>query len=528
MTPKQISQMLNNSIEAICRELYPDGKKQSGEWWVGSLDGEKGQSLKINLTGRAGVWSDFSTGESGGDLLDLYMAANRTSLVEALAWARDYLGIKDDKPQYKLKSYAKPPKPQCKKPEGEALDWLTKTRNLPESAITAYRIAVNGDNVVFPSLRDGELVRYKIRNIHDKHKCTTSSDSEPCLFGWQAIPERAREVVICEGEIDAVSWHAFGFPALSVPNGAQGHSWVEVEYDNLERFDVIYLSMDMDDAGQKAVSELVERLGRERTKVVELPNPWKDINDILVGAPMTNVGAYLDHAKTQDPYELKPSEHYRDKIIDIFTGKNKADAGYYMPWSKVKDRFRFRPGELTILAGENFHGKSEGAGHITLDVMHQDGRVCVASMEFKPERWIARLVQQAAGVAKTDAGIGYVGAIMDWLQEKLWAFDVSGTTKPEKIIEVFTYAKRRYNVNFFVIDNLAKCGFSEDDYNGQKSFIDKLTDFTRDYGTHVVLVHHLNKGEDDGQARGKSAVKGTGAITDMADNVLIWWRNRKK
>jgi twinkle protein len=62
------------------------------------------------------------------------------------------------------------------------------------------------------------------------------------LFGWQAIPDDARDVVICEGEIDALSWAAYGFPAMSVPYGGGGgdkQAWIESEYDRLERFERI-------------------------------------------------------------------------------------------------------------------------------------------------------------------------------------------------------------------------------------------------------------------------------------------------
>lgn len=47
-------------------------------------------------------------------------------------------------------------------------------------------------------------------------------------------------------------------------------------------------------------------------------------------------------------------------------------------------------------------------------------------------------------------------------------FDVTGTAKTRRILEVFAYAARRYGIRFFIIDNLAKCGLGEDDYNGQK------------------------------------------------------------
>lgn len=48
-----------------------------------------------------------------------------------------------------------------------------------------------------------------------KKKITTSSDTEPCLFGWQAIPDGIREVTITEGEIDAMTAWQYGRPALA-------------------------------------------------------------------------------------------------------------------------------------------------------------------------------------------------------------------------------------------------------------------------------------------------------------------------
>jgi hypothetical protein len=61
---------------------------------VGSLAGEPGQSLGVRLTGaRAGVWADFSSGERG-DALDLVAAVLcGGDKVEAMRWARRWLGI---------------------------------------------------------------------------------------------------------------------------------------------------------------------------------------------------------------------------------------------------------------------------------------------------------------------------------------------------------------------------------------------------------------------------------------------------
>lgn len=64
MTAKMVAQQLSRRAEEIARHLLPNGKRNGAEWCVGSTSGVEGQSLKVHLTGeKAGVWSDFATGE---------------------------------------------------------------------------------------------------------------------------------------------------------------------------------------------------------------------------------------------------------------------------------------------------------------------------------------------------------------------------------------------------------------------------------------------------------------------------------
>lgn len=70
----EISRMLAGQIRTLAPELLPNGRRDGHEWRVGSLAGERGQSLGIHLTGsRAGVWCDFASGERG-DALGLVAA----------------------------------------------------------------------------------------------------------------------------------------------------------------------------------------------------------------------------------------------------------------------------------------------------------------------------------------------------------------------------------------------------------------------------------------------------------------------
>jgi twinkle protein len=77
-----------------------------------------------------------------------------------------------------------------------------------------------------------------------------------------------------------------------------------------------------------------------------------------------------------------------------------------------------------------------------------------------------------------------------------------------------------------VIDSLMKCVRGEDDYNGQKALVDELCAIARDHSIHIHLVHHIRKLENEAKKPDKSDVKGSGAITDQVDNVLLVWRNK--
>src|SRR3546814_5985333 len=86
------------------------------------------------------------------------------------------------------------------------------------------------------------------------------------------------------------------------------HGWVESEFERLALLDTIFLSMDSDGPGQEAVRDLVERLGRERCRVVNLP--LKDANDCLMqDVPRDDMLACLRDSKTCDPSELRSEEH---------------------------------------------------------------------------------------------------------------------------------------------------------------------------------------------------------------------------
>ncbi len=532
---KELSEKLSKEAEIVTKMLLPNGKKLGNEYVVGSINGEEGQSLKIHLTGeKTGVWADFATGDKGADLIDLWVAVKKISLAAAIQQVKEYLRIRE--PEWvgpKHKNFKRPEKLNCSElnKQSQVTKYLAETRKLKEETLKIYKIAEQTGKIVFPYFREGELILAKYLDLErpkGKKIISAEENCEPCLFGWQAVSDRAREIVISEGEIDAMTLWQYGFPALSVPfGGGKGakQQWIEHEFENLIRFEIIYLCFDNDPEGQIALEEIINRLGRHRCKVVTLPG--KDANECLQkGITKNQIELCFKEAMTLDPVELKPASAFLEEVIHEFYPPEGELPGFSLPWPSLMEGVRFRPAELSVWTGTNGHGKSIMINQVMLEAMQQGEKVCIASLEIKPKKLLYRLYRQATALA--DPSITYLQLVNEWADGKLWIFDMIGSVKGDALLQVFRYARQRYGVTQFVIDSLMKCGIGEDDYNAQKLFVEALADFKNEYDVHVHLIAHARKGENEERLPGKLDVKGTGAITDLADNTFAVWRNKRK
>lgn len=244
-----------------------------------------------------------------------------------------------------------------------------------------------------------------------------------------------------------------------------------------------------------------------------------------------------------DQYLKLTEAHMKVKDVSVFIDELKEDAinppkefKSSMPWSKSLASFSYRLGEVTLYAGSNGGGKSLITGQIALGLIKQDQKVCIMSFEMKPKRTILRMTRQFSGVDldnpflkdKSTTINAYYDRLKKFSTEKLWLYDQQGTTNSKQVISVARYCAVELGVTHIFIDSLMKCVSGEDDYNAQKAFVDELTALARDHNVHIHLIHHIRKLESEEKMPNKNDVKGTGAIADQVDNVLLMWRNKKK
>jgi twinkle protein len=456
MNAKELAALMAENVTMIVEYLLPQGKKSGREWKAGSVSGEAGGSLSVCLSGaKRGVWRDFNAGE-GGDLLDLWRQCRALSVVESMKDAKRFLGVRDEMPARQAPAYKRPGRPACSKPTSILGEWLGG-RGITEETIAAFKIAEqprgSATYAVFPYLRDGELINAKYRNIADKKDMRQEAGAEPCLFGWHLIDPSQRVIAIAEGEIDAMSLHQVGIPALSVNAGAGNHQWIDSDWSRLERFSEIYLCYDNDEAGQKGAKEVANRLGLDRCKLVVFDKS-KDANEFLqTGATAEEFHGCLASARTFDPDELRSISDFWPGVKALFYPSRDVDENPSLSFCGQKQFwFEFRPGEVTVWTGYNGHGKSLLLNQVLLGLMLAGERACVFSGEMTPQRQGKRIAKQIGGLDRPAPG--YLDFIGEWLRDRMWLFALVGTASIDRLLTVFGYAYKRYGIRHCVIDSL--------------------------------------------------------------------------
>ena len=514
--------------------LLPAGRACKNQWLAGDAYGSQGQSLKVNLTGNhAGQWRDWARQEDHGDLLDLWRIAKGIDAHLAIKEAKAFLGIRDPE----RKTYTKPSSngDRLLDENSLAIKWLVEERKLAPEIIKAFRISAFRERraIVFPCYGpQGELINHSYRTLTrpgEKKKVWQDAGCAPCLFGWHALDASVyheRRIIICEGQIDCMTWKQWGFDALSIPMGVNipkesKDTWIDYGWDHLAAFEQIYLSFDMDEAGRDHVRETMRRLGAYRCFNIELPK--KDANDcLLAGYTAENARKWIENAKPPHMEGIILAADMEERLRIEMAQKPACFTLPFFESSWPGQGFYPRPGELTVWSGPTEAGKSTFLNFFTTSLALNNQGVFVASMEMRPETLLARMYRA------TLASIGRETPISVFLAEcgsYISFADVFGYIDQKQLLETMLYAFHRYGATHHIIDSLMKVSKLEEDYVAQGEFLNELQRFAKQTLTHVHLVAHPRKKE--GQYD-KLDIKGSSQIPNNADNILIITRNEKK
>lgn len=251
--------------------------------------------------------------------------------------------------------------------------------------------------ICFPYFRDADMVNIKFRDGRKNFKMV--SKAELIFYNLNSIRGKSK-VVICEGEIDALSLYEAGigqnlnptysppedggevkvasddplseWGILSVPNGASKGS-MKLDYlDNCAEWLVgmteILIATDNDEAGIQLRDELMRRLGVERCKfAIYPPNPIvdtkegakravKDANEVLVYFGKDAVKNLLVTADSVPVDGVFCVEDIFESMLDNF--RKGVQLAPTTRFKELDTYFRWKKGEINLWTGYANWGKT--------------------------------------------------------------------------------------------------------------------------------------------------------------------------
>lgn len=245
-----------------------------------------------------------------------------------------------------------------------------------------------------------------------------------------------------------------------------------------------------------------------------------NVNNIIIDDK--EIDQFYQKHGIQEHTKIKTPSNFKDEVKKYFT--EDMNSGFMLPFQKFQDNWKIRTGELTIVSGYSGHGKTMWLSYVILHML-QNYKCLIGSFEMTCRATLGRMIMQTNNYMPTEK---YIDEKISDFENKLYLYDAEGETSVDKVLSVILYASSKLYVKIFVIDSLMKVGIPEDDYNAQKKFCNQLAVLARDKGLHIFLVAHSRKTADEFQAPDKFDVMGSSNITNLADNSVSVFRNKKK
>lgn len=286
------------------------------------------------------------------------------------------------------------PKPFTETPINDNGLAYLKSRGISEQAAMKAKLAQKGDAIVFNYYYQGKIINAKYRSTREKKMWQHQNAPKRMLWGIDnVIGDNTDSVIICEGEIDVLSFYEIGeYTALSVSQGApnagglvgQKLKCLENCAEILEGKKEIIVAVDNDANGLYLEKVLCDRFGKDKCRVVRYPDGCKDANDVLVQHGAEGLRKCLNDAERVPIEGVTRLKSVRERMMEI--KRNGVRKGYDIGIKALSDHYSFYKGWWNLFTGIPNSGKSEYVLYLMLCMSYKYGWKWAV---FSPEHWPA-------------------------------------------------------------------------------------------------------------------------------------------
>ena len=416
----------------------------------------------------------------------------------------------------------------------KALNWLVETRGLSKSTIQRFRLFSEGREIGFPFIENDKVVHIKYRS-GDKH-FRSSKGTKLTLFGMHL--DHKDRLIITEGELDAMSFYEAGHLAVSVPNGATSHTWLDNCNEWVDRFGEIILAFDNDSKGIEGRNEIARRIGKEKCKIFQYPEGIKDANELLYTIkhdPQWKAifSAHFDFLQLFPLDGIFSVDDLRTKVFEL--RKTGYPKGKLTGYKNLDNLVSWVPGQFTIITGIPSHGKSEFTDQLLVQLRNM--KWLIFSPENMPyESHISKLIEKALRKPFFNLTDSELSSSLDFMNDYFTFCDLEKIKSVDDIISIAKQVILQKGITGILIDPYSRI---EHTYIGKlteteyvRTILNELGSLSKNLGVHIILIAHPTKMQKDDNDEFKVpnlySISGSAHFFNAADVGITVYRRPKE
>lgn len=358
------------------------------------------------------------------------------------------------------------------------------------------------------------------------------------FFGQHLFRDNGKLLVICEGEIDAmsVSQYCFGnkYPVVSIPSGvASAKKTVVNNIEWLESFENVVFCFDSDEAGKKASIECASLLSPSKSKVAFLPS--KDPNEMVLAGKTKELTDAIWGSKIYRPDGIVSGEDVWDLLVE---DTKDSDALYpFIGLNTITQGIRL--GEIITLCAGTGIGKSQVCREIAYHLISNKHKVGYIALEESVQRSIRGLVSIGLNSPihlqeeRNKIPEQKLKQVWEDIKSKCYFYDHWGSLDSNNLFSRIKYLAQACECKFIVLDHLSivVSGISEgDERRTLDNLMTTLRKLTEQLNISLLLISHLkrpegNKSHEENLKPTISQLRGSQSIAQLSDIILGLSRN---